>query len=280
MKFYRVLTLAVIAAVSASFVSCDDDDDDNPGWGDDAKYVLPTSVTVTSEEEGTTKISFQYPTEGNDSTRISGYSVNYDGNTDNYAVEYNDNGQVTTLKRNGEVMYTYELNVTPKSTGTSNAVILKKDIDGNVDAYITINSSNQVVSYSEDADNIEDREVISYAYSGKNIKTETMKEGSTQYGVATYSYSKYNGVFRNVTTPQWFIATEFDDYYAASQISDAASKISAVIASTKLEQTYTYNTVILGFPTKFEVKSPSIDEETEKVTYVTDKYVVDYNVAR
>lgn len=285
MRFYRVITLAVIAAISATLVSCDDDDDNGgiPG----SESVLPTLITTTysyGENTENETISFRYNESGNDTTSIISFSKSKDGGD---AIEFSvvySNAQVIAVKQGNETVYTYET-VTPKSTGGSTAtrLITKKDAQGNSVAYITVNSSNQVVSYSEESEDAEDREVSTYTYSGKNISKEVIKEGEENVVTGTYSYNSNSGVFKNVTTPQWFIVTEFgvETTVLSGQVHNAVTKLTAVSADNKkVEYPVNYQSLIKGFPTKFSIKYNDIDEETEKTLEVTEQYVVTYNVAK
>lgn len=284
MRFYRVITLAVIAAISATFVSCDDDDDNGgiPG----SESVLPTSITTSysyGENTESETVSFKYNESGNDTTSIVGFTRSKEGGD---AIEYSvvySNGQVIAVKQGDQTVYTFET-VTPKSTGGSTAtrLITKKDVQGNAIAYITVNSSNQIVSYSEDPEDAEDRYVSTYTYSGKNISKEVWSEGEKTIGTGTYSYSSNSGVFKNVTTPQWFIVAELgDETVLSGQINNAVTKLTAVSADNKkVEYPVNYQSLIKGFPTKFSIKYNDVDEETEKPVEVTEQYVVTYNVAK
>ena len=278
MKFYKILTMAAIAAISASFISCNDDEDG--GWTNGNERTLPTAITI-KEGDNTEKISFKYGTEGNDTTRITQYteSESYGSSTysSTYTIVYTSSGQVASLERDGQTAYTYTLVPTPRATGVQYATLAKKDADGNIKAYITINSNNQLVSYVENDE--DDSETTLYTYSDKNIKSVSQQVEEQTVWTREYSYSKYNGIFKNVSTPQWFLASEFDNFYSSGHIQSAVSKAKETIRSS-FESTFTYNSEIKGFPTKFTVKAPYLDEDTETIKTGTEEAVVSYNISK
>lgn len=280
MKFYRVITLAVIAAISVTFISCSDDDDNGNGPIPGSESVLPISITMTStDEEASETISFRYNETGNDTTSIVGYSRSYGSNVvANYEVEY-DNKQVTAVKFNGEILYTYET-VVPAATGNAPKLIVKKDAQGNEMAYISVNSDNNIVSYSEDPEVALNREVTTYSYSGKNISKETYNFAEETV-TTTYSYNSNNGIFKNVTTPQWFIVTELgDDSILTGQIHNCVNRATASFDGKTESITVNYQSVIKNFPTKFSYTYKDIDEDTGATENITESYAVTYNVAR
>lgn len=278
MKNLRILTMALTAVISISFIACNDDETD---WGKDTQYILPISIKDTAKNN---YLFLRYGTEGSDTTRIVEYTETFNVSMGVHSrtktITYNNVGQVISLTEGLFPLYKYEIQPTPRAAGIQYTTIVKKNSIGDIIAYIKINSNNQIISYTDSSEGPDKGKVTTYTYSDKNIDSQTEAKDSQTTRTTTYSYSKYNGIFRNVTTPQWFLVTEFDKYYSSENIHDAISKVSDNQTAIKLEQTFTYKANVKGFPSIFWVKTPSINEETGAIGSETIEFSVTYNVAK
>ena len=286
MRFNKILTFAVIAAISASFVSCSDDDDDDKKV---TPAVLPMSIINSDETDGQT-VTFTYGT-GNDSTLIKSYRVTEKGENfehiTNYEITYGTAGLITELKEtsaSGETLtytYSYSNNV-PKNTKDVGPtfVNVKKMLGAAIIEDFVINGSKQLVSKTELDDSGSELLSItptsSYTYSNKNLSTITSAfETTTLAGIKLW-HNNRNGVFKDVTTPQWFLMIQLDDFDTPGQLQNNVSKVEYKSFSvdqtgkTKTETSYTnynYTSYIQDFPSKYTITEDDGDIQNCVVTY-------------
>lgn len=207
MKFYRVLTLAVVTALSVSFFSCSDDDDDD---NFDTTYLPKTIVEKEFYDGGT-----------------SSYAYNFSYDSDNRLIEWTE----------GSILYTITYGADGKITkleetysGNTEGIITNFKYEGNkisflnedneVDEVITINNNGTIASFTEDD------HTDKFSYSGKNITSINSTyedEGYTGTGKLNIKYDGKAGVFRNVNTPQWFIYTHIYSEFGMTTGNNAAT---------------------------------------------------------
>lgn len=286
MKLYRVLTLAVVTALCASFFSCSDDDDDDDNFV--TTYLPKTIVGKQGSNENT--YTFSYDSQN----RLTGWESRYEKNT----ITYGTDGKITKLYTEEGENYTSTRYYTYKGNE-----VTVTDEDGGIDEIININGNGCVTSISYDDDASE-----KLSYSGKNITRSEYKE---EYEEGTYEYKssiKYDGkagIFRNVNTPQWFIYTQMDENFGATVGNNFASSDSkGYIEGVEVYKETTTNTFAYNdekYPTSitsvnkwedlidFDGVAPKVAKRNKKATKSVDAkdsgtetttYTISYDVKK
>jgi len=305
--------MAVLAAISFSFASCDDDDKGEGVYNPDV-LVKPTEISIIDNDgDLDKKVSFEY--DGTDTTRISSYRVDeYDvyfgearklrknkrstklANTNQYQystsndIVYDSQGRIEKLRTNNvnshntiEYTYEYGLNPIPKASGLHYMYITKKR-DGRVEAIYRVDSEGRLISETYDPES-DFREITEYSYSNGNIVKAVRNYKDLLEYVSTISYNKNNGVFRNISTPQWFLVAELDEF-VGGQTKNNASKYGLKYYEyeegekpvvTEATTTLKYLSFVKNFPAKYEVQYT--DNEEKKAVY-KETYQVKYNFAK
>ncbi len=297
MKLYKTFILSIaVAILSLSFTSCDDDNEKGKGEYNPKELLLPLKITESYNHNTNDHSEYSFIYDITDTTRITSYTMveHYSVNniyTTTINIKYNSNGQITEteeLVQNNHTKYTYTY-AQQKANGTSYTVISKKNEDGIIIAIYTVDKYERLVSSQEELE-YSTNDTDFYQYSGNNISKATTKEKleiNDQPVVvreSTISYNTNNGVFRNVTTPQWFLITELDDLaigQTQNNVSKANIKIydydkatTPVIVNETLNTTY--KSFIQNFPNKFELEVLNNEGEKDKKTF----YEVMYNFVK
>ncbi|NDW09314.1 hypothetical protein [Dysgonomonas sp. 520] len=200
MKLYRVLTLAVVTALCASFFSCSDDDDDDDSNKFNTSY-LPKSITYIDGYDND-PIILSY----DENSRLTGW----DDGDGKYTVVYGKDGKIEKLVYEysySEGGQTYTETYTNYYKYEGNKVIVTREHDS-YSYEFTINGKGQITAWGDEGD----ADYAKYSYSGKNLSKIERKEnyGTIKYN-STLKYDTNAGIFRNVNTPQWFIYLLFDE---------------------------------------------------------------------
>jgi len=228
MKLYRILTLAVIAALGLSFASCSDDDDDNNNF---STAYLPKTIT---EKEGNSTSTYTTTFSYDDDNRLTGWVDEYE----TYTVIYAEDGKIESL----DIIYKGTKNGYKTYFEYSGNTIKVIDEDGEIEEVITINGNGTIKSV-KDEDSIEE-----YSYSGKNMTgiKEEYEDGGKYTSKGTSKYDGKAGVFRNINTPQWFLYTQVDSYFGVQNniISSEYTEYQDGVESYKSSSScsYEYNT--------------------------------------
>lgn len=313
MRFYKVLSMAVLTAISLSFTSCDDDDD---GGKYNPKFkVKPYEISMSNNEGNVYEnTSFQY--DDIDTTRINSFeSKEYYYDNQPYSAErvfkknkrsnksivdtdhvmyhykhdiiYNSAGQIVELRSyDARIQYTYvytyeySSSPTPKASSPKYTYITKKNKDeGSVVAVYKVDSKGRLIQEINESDDPEYTYDYEYTYSENNLTKIQEKDDDdvVEYEMAC-TYNKNNGIFRNVTTPQWFLMSELFRY-ASGQMQNNVSKYTDTYIyydeDKKMRQylettTFNYLSFVQNFPSKYEIEyndNESVYKRTCQVKY-------------
>lgn len=282
-----ILIAVILCSISSCFISCSDDDDDYKGTLTES--IVPSSIKY-SDEIGRTAITFDY-SYSKDSKRITSYTVTNNVNgvleesiLNNYTILYDNDGRITGLMNGDSLYYTYryskyeipedniylseydELWEVTKIQGEYEPLKYLIDKNGNpIHLYRqTYNNKNGVRSY--------------FKYSGKNIVKVIYfsdERDDLSNNEIVISYNNQHGIFKNVTTPKWFIATEIEEF-AMYQLSGNISNSRAT--STKSDQytigEFTYNSLDNNFPSRIQL---SIKSNNPVIDGLQRQYEIVYN---
>lgn len=277
MKHYKTFTLLIaVAVLSLTFTSCDDDNEKGKGEYNPKELLLPLKITESYSYNTNDYFEYAFVYDVTDTTRITSYTMttHYDINrtyTQTTNIKYNSNGQITETENiieNFIYKYTYAYAQQKANEAT---LISKLSEDGTVIAIYTVDKYGHLVSSQEGIeDNPNDTDF--YQYSGNNISKETIKEKleiidqPVIVEEATLSYNTNNGIFRNVSTPLWFLITELKDVtkgQTQNNMSKTYVKIYDYYDSDKATTPFIYNdtlnttykSFIQNFPNKFEIET-------------------------
>lgn len=209
----NLLLLASGLFLATAFISCDNDDDDNnqPVY----KEVVPSKITYnygTSTSTPNDTKSIEYTFEYDDQGRISKYSYEYfdNGVSRNFvtttALEYNGhNIKSVTTRSDTEQNWTTSFSLTGSEIKTNQT-------DRNP---IKLDLKHRPLSYGTHASGEEKyrRYFVYDSYEAYNSYGNTIlytwhpnQDDTTQQFL--FIYDNKNGIFKNVTTPTWYIATQ------------------------------------------------------------------------
>lgn len=292
MKFKKFLSLVLIVTFSSAVISCSDDDDDDKGGGSTPNFdtnVLPVSIKSIDEENNTETITFKYDT--NDTKRLTGFTVvsteedkTY---TYEYTITYSPNGLITRLDEKSENYsnyYTYEYSATAATANPNILITRKRNGNNNDISHIVVNSKGLVIENSHPLY----KEVNKYTYATERnnlIKFEEY-ENDTLDSKVEIGYEDKAGIFRNVSTPQWFLFLELEDnsnVFADVENNrlkimgeDYKTEDNKIVVGDKWTSEITYETFVKDFPGYFTAQTKN--NKSGAVVYKTT-YTVTYNIS-
>lgn len=281
--FFKATLAVLVLSLTIGFGSCSSDDNDSEP-GNPTTIKLPTIIEGTYIEEDETS-TYKYEFEYNDNNQITSVKRTNDSKTRTHTISYNDKGQpVKTVYQSGNDNYTYNYTydetkgiVTISNVGSPYSDYFYIDKNGyptsNKDEY-----SQETYEYNKDFDLTK----LSYIYKYTREEDGTSILEERRYD-DTFTYSTVYSPYINIKIPAWFIYVEEADMpfdtvlgkHLPSKIEYTKKEFINGVENT--EESYTDVTTITiqkdgdNYPT--EISSESVYSSGEKENSVfTIKY--------
>jgi len=273
-------------------VSCSNDD--NEGGDDNQILLKPISIKITERIDisNTEYSEYTFSYDNIDTLRIVQYDVYWNKNKEKSAnIVYNDKGQAIEVECNNQYR-SYIIKYEYVPTADSELMYVNRIMDGNITGSYVINQKGQLISKiyktTDDEMNIVER-MYNYSYSKTNLISIVNKVDDKIYLNKQLYYNLNNGVFRNVSTPQWFLLTELD-MVCEGQIKNNCKRYTEkryiykddeLAFEDDYSRKYVYSSFIKNFPSEYKCNYV-IKAGGFPTSYfnVSDSYEVRYNITK
>lgn len=259
-----LLTISVICFTILCSLSCSDDDN-NDYKEPSTDNIVPYSIKYT-DKVNKAAITFNYSIP-EDNKRIKTFTVTnniertpLESAFNHYTIIYDNDGKITALMDGSSLLYSYDYSIYKVSENDYYFSdydelwsVTKKQGDEEIAEYL-IDRDGYLVYWETKAGNGPYIQKSYLIYSDKNIRREivniTISGSSIQYYENIMTYGSQNSIFKNVTTPKWFIATEFEHFFKY-QLTDCVEEYNS---GEDIIGEFTYPAFEYGFPTQIEME--------------------------